>query len=350
MEDSIQIDSKLTYVWLEITHQCNLRCIHCYGQFGCTKSSTSKGMSTEDWKRVIREIKINGCSKIQFIGGEPLCFSDFYKLITYAYNLGMESIEVFTNGTLIDKRFISLIKKTKAIVRVSLYGHNAQIHDSITGIKGSFKKTDNALKLLKKANIPTTVAVVVMQANQSYVNEIKKYIELIGHRYSGYDIIRPVKGEEGADFRVTDIEILKPRYHTVANFAISEEQYYYNLKWNNCWNGKLAITSDGTAMPCIFARDITLGNVNENSITDIINEALYYWTITKDKVDVCKDCEYRYACHNCRPLAMSFGGNISSKELRCCYDPYEGVWCNIRECSSELNRTQEPSPIDVNKN
>jgi len=334
-KDIFQVDCKLGYVWLELTQKCNLRCVHCYGQFGCTIADSSEEMSKESWKRVICEIKAAGCVKIQFIGGEPLCSPDFQEILTYAYNVGIENIDIFTNGTLIDEHYINLIKHTGANVRLSLYGHNAQIHDSITRVKGSFRKTESALKLLKKHDIPTKIAVVIMKANQFYIDEIKAYIEFIGHEYSGYDIIRPV-AEKVQDNCVTDIEILKPRYRIMADFSIDEKKYSRNLHWNSCWSGKLAIASNGDVMPCIFARDMVIENVNENSLSTAVNKAGHHWSVTKDQVEGCRDCEYRYACHDCRPLALSLGGSISSKEPRCCYDPYEGSWHDVQECTMEL--------------
>ena len=53
------------------------------------------------------------------------------------------------------------------------------------------------------------------------------------------------------------------------------------------------------------------------------------WELTKDKVLVCKDCEYRYACFDCRPLAAdsNYGMNYSNAPApRCTYNPYTGEW------------------------
>jgi len=41
----------------------------------------------------------------------------------------------------------------------------------------------------------------------------------------------------------------------------------------------------------------------------------------KDKIDVCKDCEYRYACLDCRCFRMN--EDIYSKPKKCKYNPYE---------------------------
>ncbi|HLT42986.1 MAG TPA: hypothetical protein VKZ95_09805, partial [Sphingobacteriaceae bacterium] len=42
-------------------------------------------------------------------------------------------------------------------------------------------------------------------------------------------------------------------------------------------------------------------------------------------VDVCKDCEFRYICQDCRAYLKN-SDDLYSKPLKCTYNPYEGVW------------------------
>lgn len=125
-------NAKLIYAWLEITKACNLRCVHCYGQFGYPKIDKKKVLKTKEWKEIIDKLIRYGCKDIQLIGGEPMAHTDFYEILEYAYLKGMKRIDVFTNGTFINEKSIEYFKKTNASIRVSVYGHNAEIHDSIT--------------------------------------------------------------------------------------------------------------------------------------------------------------------------------------------------------------------------
>ena len=56
---------------------------------------------------------------------------------------------------------------------------------------------------------------------------------------------------------------------------------------------------------------------------------------------VCKDCEFRYCCHDCRPLAEGVAGNKKAKYPRCCYNPYDGEWMDIKECTKEVKIWKE---------
>lgn len=80
-------------------------------------------------------------------------------------------------------------------------------------------------------------------------------------------------------------------------------------------------------MPCIFARAHTVGDVNRG-LEEVINSKglQSLWKITKDEIETCRNCEYRYACHDCRPLAEDTTGNFYAKNPRCNYNPLRGEW------------------------
>ena len=81
-------------------------------------------------------------------------------------------------------------------------------------------------------------------------------------------------------------------------------------------------------IPCEFEREFIYGNVKMHNINDIINSprTLDKWFMDFTKIEGCKDCEYRYACKDCRPLGISICGSMTSKNPRCLYDPYKGEW------------------------
>ena len=44
------------------------------------------------------------------------------------------------------------------------------------------------------------------------------------------------------------------------------------------------------------------GNVRQRQLKSAIQTAAFQqvWAITKDKIDKCRDCEFRYVCTDCR--------------------------------------------------
>lgn len=63
------------------------------------------------------------------------------------------------------------------------------------------------------------------------------------------------------------------------------------------------------------------GNIKSTSLVDVcaLRKFRSYWFITKDKIKVCKDCEYRYVCNDCR----AFVKHKFDKPKKCNYDPYK---------------------------
>ena len=100
--------------------------------------------------------------------------------------------------------------------------------------------------------------------------------------------------------------------------------FFYNQEFNPCWGNTVAVDVDGSIKPCLWA-GYSLGNIHKKKISDLIidGEFEYYWGLTKDKIETCMNCEYRYGCFDCRVLAYSDTGCMDSKTVGCNYNPAE---------------------------
>jgi radical SAM protein with 4Fe4S-binding SPASM domain len=112
-----------------------------------------------------------------------------------------------------------------------------------------------------------------------------------------------------------------------SNMILDFFSFFYNHYFNPCWGNKLGIDVDGTIRPCLWSQE-TPGNILEKDIRDLILDGEFdkYWELKKDDIKICKECEYRYACSDCRVEAVRQGGLFDSKTAGCKYDPVEGVW------------------------
>jgi SPASM domain peptide maturase of grasp-with-spasm system len=92
---------------------------------------------------------------------------------------------------------------------------------------------------------------------------------------------------------------------------------------NSCLNGKVYITKNGDIKNC-FHSSIIYGNITKNTIQEIIQNSDFcnLWQVTKDDIEICQDCMYRYMCVDCRCF-LSNPKNIKSKPSFCKYNPYE---------------------------
>ena len=116
---------------------------------------------------------------------------------------------------------------------------------------------------------------------------------------------------------------------------VSPEYFSTNIKTfteakvaNSCLNRKMGIDAEGNIKNCPTMQK-SYGNINneKTSLLDIARNPHFQdvWNVTKDQVEVCKDCEFRYICTDCRAQVAN-PSNPLSKPKGCSYDPYTGVW------------------------
>ena len=332
---------KLDFIWLELTRKCNLKCLHCYANSGLEVNRIAKNdlLNLNQWERIIQEAFDAGCKKLQFIGGEPLLMGKgLYPLIELTEELGYELVEIFTNATMFIEESINFLAKHNVQVAISIYSKNPEIHDKITTQKGSFQKTIKNLHRLQDSGVKIRLATVVMKQNEDYVEETLNFLEeLVGSKSQrSFDIIRSVGRGSKTEISTDKFNSCKLKKEPVF-FKITREEFIRNKNGHSCWQGKLCIVSDGSVIPCIMAREEICGNIKNQSLEDVIsgNNLQNLWNLSKDHIEICQDCEFRYACFDCRSMIKGETGSLYARGDNCSYDPYQGEWgyCRGKEVS-----------------
>lgn len=241
----------LDFLWLEVTPKCNLRCVHCYADSSPYLPMTYK-MQYENWRSVLHEAFVLGCSKVQFIGGEPTLYPHLSQLIADARNTGYEFIEVFTNGTLLNDSLLETLKECRVNLAFSFYASQAGVHDAITRRRGSHGKTLDGIRRAVESGLSVRVGLIVMRENSAHLENAKSLLRELGVTSIGVDRVRGIgRGS-------------KP----------SQEQSPISELCGNCWRGKLCIDSKGEVYPCIFSRFCRVGSVDEGLQTVLGDEKL----------------------------------------------------------------------------
>lgn len=316
----------LEFIWLELTSKCNLTCLHCYAE--SSPKVDQEELPTKIWEKVIEEGANIGCRQLQFIGGEPLIFEQIFDLAACAKSSGFQLIEIFTNGTLLNADKIKKIKDLGLKVAVSLYSDDPVIHDLVTMSSGSFNKTMGALRLLKEAEIPVRIGVVIMNQNQATAGSTLEMIQKMG--FDGgesADIVRSI-GRGKKQNLLPNPEVCRNLGTMIKPvFVTDKNSFERNCVGNPCWLGKIAVTATGDIIPCVAGRRHIVGHIAEE-LEEVVkgNHLQKLWKISKDKIKVCSGCEYRYACGDCRPLAEAETSDLYAKTSRCTYNPLEGKW------------------------
>lgn len=314
-------------IWLEITQGCNMRCIHCYE--GQTHKVSKRTLTLNEWKKIIDQLKILNIKRVIVIGGEPCIHENIYEILEY---LGKKEIPttLFTNASLLNNKIIDLLVRNDMEIKISLYGPNSEVHDKITKVKGSFNVLIKNIELLKEKGIVPTIAITLMKENEDYYLEIEKLLEKINIKKFKFDVIRKVFDGQQDKHYPENNKIRNLVKRTSPYFLVKKKTFNINVKKNSCWYGKLVISEDGSLFPCVFARNEILGNIKETNVKKLLEskKLSQLWNLNMDKIKICSDCEFRYACIDCRPLAYSEKKDLYEKNPRCLYNPYTGMWLN----------------------
>lgn len=110
------------------------------------------------------------------------------------------------------------------------------------------------------------------------------------------------------------------------NFKINTRFFCESQHFNCCLNQKIAIDTIGNIKNCPSAAN-NFGNIKNITLKQVIQSEDFQrlWQITKDTIDVCKDCEFRYMCMDCRAYIKD-PNNIYSQPAKCTYNPYIAKW------------------------
>lgn len=102
--------------------------------------------------------------------------------------------------------------------------------------------------------------------------------------------------------------------------------YTESFNFNNCLHKKIFIGENGEVKNCPNIKHI-MGYIQESSLSAIIEDKrfLFFYKITKDKIKVCKDCEFRHMCMDCRAYIKN-PNDIYSQPAKCPYNPYIAKW------------------------
>ncbi|MGG7471308.1 grasp-with-spasm system SPASM domain peptide maturase [Chryseobacterium arthrosphaerae] len=108
------------------------------------------------------------------------------------------------------------------------------------------------------------------------------------------------------------------------------------INHNSCLYKKMGIDKNGNIKNCPLMTE-SFGNIQNDSLELVLNHDSFkkYWNLTKDQIEGCKDCEFRYICTDCRAYteknSFNKAGLDTSKPLKCGYNPYTCEWQNWAE-------------------
>ena len=252
---------------------------------------------------------------------------ELFTLIEYSKQLEIPTISLVTNGVFLTSDIIKWLVKKNVHIVLPFHSLQSSIHDSITGYEGSHKKVLEVMQKIQKHNGKFSIEMVITKLNQNDFQKTKDFLKKLHIEDINSQILRTNRKE------IFSEKHINKAYRTEALFPkISKNQYFKNKEGNPCWYGKVAVLPNGDVLPCIMAHSNKIGNIKELSFRQIIRTSDLrdkYWDLSKDKIEICCDCEYRYACSDCRVME-SIDGSLTGKNKYCTYNPSTGIWETLK--------------------
>lgn len=301
---------QLTNVHIEITAQCNERCLHCY----IPHEYKLKSMDSLTMFNLLKQCREMNVLNITISGGEPMLHDNFIELLQKCreYNF---SVNVLSNLTILSDEIIEEMKLNRLLsVQTSIYSMNEVIHDTITQCSGSLNKTLDAVYRLQQCNIPLQISCPILKENIDTYKEViewgtKNNID-VGTDYAiiaGYD---HTTTNLGSRLKINDIEsILYDRAMNESGFVENLEQEAMEKRSlrpedNVCsvCESTICVNEAGDIYPCAGWQGYVLGNLRESTLMEVWNDSekvKYLRGLYRQEFPKCLECDDSDFCTMC---------------------------------------------------
>ncbi len=311
-------------VQIDLTYRCNERCVHCY-----LDHDDHGEMSTSEIKNLLDELASAGVFFLTLSGGEILLRKDFFEILEYARKLTF-CVKLKTNAILIRAAEAERIRSLSVdSVQVSIYSHRPEVHDAITKVPGSLKRSLDAIRFLKAHGLKVIVADVLMRQNAQDYAHVRALAAELGAESTLDPTITP---KMDGDRSILDLNVREAALQKVfrdeslignveefcAPPAKADEEALEALP---CSAGHTAcyISPYGDVYPCVQF-PLPSGNVRRSCFLDIwrYSGALKeVRSIRLRDLPTCSACTHVMGCTRCPGLAY-MEGNMRGPSLQDC--------------------------------
>jgi len=316
----------LDEILIEVTSRCNLNCLHCFNR----PSDNSVDMSLENINYILNKSLKYGVKRVAFSGGEPFVHPEITEIIQNCANYPDTSFLFTTNGLLLTKEFISLMRSIPNVeVQISIDGTTKEIYEATRGAN-TFSQFYKGFLLLAKSKIKTVVArTCVSKLNYKDVEGIYK-MSIENNITPSFIFITP---QGSAVENMEDLSLsIAQKIHVVDTINRLNEKFNLYIAppsmANQCDFAEdlqrkcLMVKPDGNLCPCQYYYTKNIGNIFEEDLEKIYsldNEHLKELYVKgkkrKEKLcktKKCKECKLKPTClMGCMGLALELGNEMS---------------------------------------
>ncbi len=345
MTDNSNVVPRLGSIYMYASGACNLNCSHCWinPEFQEEGTKTSLHLDIELVKKAVEQGKPLGLRSVKLTGGEPLLNPRIKEIIKLISSEGM-SIIIETNGTLVDKNMAEFLSSTEkfGFISVSLDGADAETHEELRRVEGSFDKAVQGIRNLVEVGIKPQMICTLHRKNISQVSEIIELAKDLGCGSVKFNHVQHVgRGTEfDENLALTVPEIIKLNDRIEEEiipfvgilvildipFAFQKPARFLRSRSGRCTihniigllaNGDLALCGIGTSVD-----DLLYGNLKTDDLVEIWKNSPKLAELRRlipDELEgICSKCLHKRFCKGtCVAGNYNSGGKLNAPYSFC---------------------------------
>lgn len=339
--DNFMLNSPLE-VSFHLTHDCNLRCAHCYLNAG---EPSEKELTPEDMSNILDKLIDMKIFRILLTGGEPMLRKDFFDIIKKLHHKIWMVLS--TNGNFISENNVEEITRYIKEFAISVDGATAKSHDQFRCVKGSFDKVIRSINHINNMGDKNIKIVINTTLGKHNIDEIDDIIDMaislnaMAIRFSTlYPKGRALENKHlffnNNEVKNVITRILE-RKKNIYNIGIlfddglqiplkllgikdNVEDNDIEMRAGSCGiaNSTFSIMPNGDIFPCEFFQEspeFIIGNALRDDMCKLWKESKILNNIRKGikSPDMCKSCRFEEKCVTIRCAALILT---------------RGYWCN----------------------
>ena len=315
-------------VQLDLTYRCNEKCVHCY-----LDHDDHGEMTTVEIKHLLKEMAEAGVFILTLSGGEIFLRKDFFEILEYARALTF-CIKLKTNAVLIREAQAARLRDLGVeSIQISIYSHRPEVHDAITKVPGSLRRSINAIRFLRAQGLKVVIGNVLMTENMQDYHGVRALAEEIDARYTLDPTITP---KMDGDRSILDLNAgesaLRALFRDEAFVGNADEFCALppapdesSMQFLPCSAGHTAcyVSPYGEFYPCVQF-PLSCGNVRQQRFIDIWRNSEQLKEVRSIRLrdlSSCSQCAHGSTCTRCPGLAF-MEGNMRGPSTADCEKSY----------------------------
>lgn len=318
----------LPYIIFETSTDCNLNCRFCYNVW---KRPGARHPASGTYRQAIRTLKklfsVAEVKHVTMSGGEPFLCERFAEVVLFC-RMKHKAVTVLSNGNAaVRSDYEVLVDLGVELFEFPIHSADARVHDSLTGVSGSWRKALRSIMDVKALGGDVVVVCVITKHNVAGVENTLRVLHGIGIRrvmLNRYNIggagLRDAAGLHAGRralrkaFRaadgVADTLGLDVTSNVCTPFCILNPADFPHIRMSACFPARterpFTLDAVGNLRFCNHS-PVVMGNIFEDRIEEIL--ASRYLDQWRNAVpDSCAECDLYKKCYGgCRAASEQVG-------------------------------------------